>query len=80
MHSHSAKTPKNGDISRRLTIAKSLVMLIVSHLLAGCAGVHNPKDPLEPINRGIYRFNDAVDKAVIKPVAKGYSAVMPTTG
>jgi len=26
LHSHSAKSPKNGDISRWLTLAKSLVM------------------------------------------------------
>lgn len=49
-------------------------------LLAGCAGGRNPADPLEPINRNIYRFNDSVDKAVIKPVAQGYKAVMPLTG
>jgi phospholipid-binding lipoprotein MlaA len=33
---------------------------------------------LEPINRGIYKFNDAVDKAVVKPVAQGYKAVLPS--
>jgi phospholipid-binding lipoprotein MlaA len=55
-------------------------LLIASLLLAGCAGAHNPNDPLEPLNRGIYRFNDALDKAVLKPAAKGYIAVMPTTG
>jgi len=55
-------------------------LLFVSLLLAGCAGAHNPNDPLEPFNRGVYRFNDALDKAVLKPAAKGYSAVMPTTG
>ena len=46
-------------------------------LLTGCAGARNPSDPLEPLNRGVYRFNDAVDKAAIKPVAKAYDAVMP---
>lgn len=35
-------------------------------------------DPLEPINRGIYGFNDAVDRAVIKPVAQGYEKVVPS--
>jgi len=55
-------------------------LLISSMLVAGCAGVHNPEDPLEPLNRGVYRFNDALDKAFLKPVAKGYSAVMPTPG
>ena len=42
--------------------------------------VYNRADPLEPINRSIYKFNDTVDKAVIKPVARGYQAVMPAVG
>jgi phospholipid-binding lipoprotein MlaA len=46
--------------------------------LAGCATATDPRDPLEPLNRGIYKFNDTVDKAVIKPVAQGYKAVLPT--
>ena len=47
--------------------------------LAGCASPsHNPKDPFETFNRGIYKFNDTLDKAVVKPVAKGYSAVVPS--
>lgn len=55
-------------------------LLISSLLLTGCAGAHNPIDPLEPLNRGVYRFNDTLDKALLKPAAKGYSAVMPTAG
>ena len=55
-------------------------LLFASALLTGCAAAHNPNDPLEPFNRGVYRFNDALDKALLKPAAKGYSAVMPTTG
>lgn len=46
-------------------------------LLIGCANQAN-KDPLEGINRGIYKFNDVADKAVIKPISKGYKAVAPT--
>lgn len=46
--------------------------------LAGCATATDPRDPLEPINRGIYKFNDTVDKAVLKPVAQGYKAVLPS--
>lgn len=54
----------------------SLLLAMLS--LGGCASLHtNPKDPLEPLNRGVYRFNDALDKAVVKPVARGYNAVMP---
>ncbi|MGC2456663.1 MAG: VacJ family lipoprotein [Gallionellaceae bacterium] len=49
-----------------------------SLLFGGCASSsHNPQDPFESFNRGVYRFNDTVDKAVVKPVAKGYNAVMP---
>lgn len=46
--------------------------------LAGCAAATDPRDPIEPVNRGIYKFNDTVDKAVIKPVAQGYKAVLPS--
>ncbi|RPI48690.1 MAG: VacJ family lipoprotein [Betaproteobacteria bacterium] len=51
-------------------------LLIVVGVLSGCAH-QNTRDPLEPLNRGIYTFNDAVDRAVLKPVATGYRAVLP---
>ena len=35
------------------------------------------RDPLEGYNRAIYKFNDTLDRFVLKPVAKGYKAVMP---
>ncbi|OFZ66413.1 MAG: ABC transporter [Betaproteobacteria bacterium RBG_16_56_24] len=57
-----------------------LALLVSSLLVTGCAGARNPDDPLEPLNRGIYRFNDTMDKAIIKPVAKGYNAAMPAFG
>lgn len=58
------------------------VIVLTAVALTGCASTHakNPADPLESINRSIYKFNDSVDKAVIKPVARGYQAVMPTVG
>jgi len=48
-------------------------------LLGGCASSeHRVKsDPWEPMNRGIYRFNDAVDRTALKPVAKAYVKVTP---
>ncbi len=39
--------------------------------------VANPKDPFEPWNRKVYAFNDAIDEAVLKPVATAYTKVMP---
>ena len=54
----------------------ALLLLI---LLTGCASGPNanPRDPLEPFNRGVYKFNDAVDTAVLKPVATAYRDVIP---
>lgn len=54
-------------------------MLLVLFLLGGCASGPNanPHDPLEPFNRGVYKFNDAVDTAVLKPVATAYRDVTP---
>lgn len=58
-----------------------LSLLLASLALGGCASPsHNPKDPFESFNRGVYQFNDALDKAVVKPAAKGYDAVMPAPG
>jgi phospholipid-binding lipoprotein MlaA len=37
----------------------------------------NPRDPLEPFNRGVYKFNGVVDDAVLKPVATAYQQVTP---
>ncbi|MCG2633684.1 MAG: VacJ family lipoprotein [Gammaproteobacteria bacterium] len=34
-------------------------------------------DPLEGVNRAIYRFNDTLDTYVMKPVAKGYDWLLP---
>lgn len=52
-------------------------LLVAACTLCGCAAGPNPRDPLEPFNRQVYAFNDGVDKAVLKPVAKGYVAVVP---
>jgi phospholipid-binding lipoprotein MlaA len=48
-------------------------------LLAGCATTNmgTPGDPLERMNRATHRFNDAVDRAVLKPVATGYRDHVP---
>jgi phospholipid-binding lipoprotein MlaA len=53
------------------------VSVMLAGMLGGCATQDN-KDPLEGLNRGIYKFNDTVDKAAIKPVAGAYKAVLPS--
>jgi phospholipid-binding lipoprotein MlaA len=52
--------------------------LLFAGPLAGCAtSGGNPADPLERVNRVTFAFNDAADKVVLIPVAKGYRAVFP---
>ncbi len=54
-------------------------LLLICLSLFGCAAGSNanPRDPLEPLNRGVYRFNDAVDTVVLKPVARAYRGALP---
>jgi len=52
-------------------------------LVAGCATgpaayAANPADPFEPFNRGVSRFNETVDNAVLAPVATAYQRVLPS--
>lgn len=57
-----------------------LVILLILASLAGCATTSPAEeayDPLEGINRAVFAFNDAVDKAVLKPVADTYMDVVP---
>lgn len=61
-----------------------LGMLAAVVLLTACATIKAPppgeriaEDPWEPFNRNIYAFNRGVDKAVLRPLARGYDYVTP---
>ncbi|MFA5592849.1 MAG: VacJ family lipoprotein [Micavibrio sp.] len=41
------------------------------------AGGEQIDDPFESVNRGVFAFNEVVDKAVLEPVARGYRYVTP---
>lgn len=63
---------------RLFGLSRAIVALAVAGLLSGCAHrLDNPEDPWESYNRGMYAFNDGLDRAVIKPVAEVYDAVTP---
>lgn len=54
----------------------ALILSILS--VTGCATTQkHPDDPLEPMNRAIYGFNEVVDKVAMRPIAKVYKAVTP---
>jgi phospholipid-binding lipoprotein MlaA len=46
-------------------------VLACACILAGCATGPDPRDPYEGFNRKVFAFNEGLDKAVLKPVAKG---------
>lgn len=69
--------------SPRISIHRSLCiagLAFASALLSGCATgpAANPHDPIEPFNRGVYKFNDTVDRAVVRPAATVYRDVLPS--
>ncbi len=63
---------------KNLTL-KTLLSAVAVLALSACASGPDGeiKDPIEGVNRGIFKFNDVVDTAVMKPVAKGYRAAVP---
>jgi phospholipid-binding lipoprotein MlaA len=62
----------------RVLISSVVVLSLLSHTgYANSSKQVNPKDPYEPFNRVMYDFNDFVDNAVLKPVARFYNKIMP---
>jgi len=68
--------PAAGKMARGSWAMLALFVLLSSGCASGPGA--NPRDPLEPFNRGVYQFNETVDRAVIKPVATAYRDVLPS--
>lgn len=69
-------------VSRRLAACMQVILLLqITTLLptGAWADEEQPKnvDPLEVINRPIYRLNDVADRYVLRPAGKGYNFVVP---
>ncbi len=61
-----------------IIVTLSLVfMLCVSLTLIPKNVYSSDDDPLEPINRAVFNFNEVIDDNVLEPVAKGYRAITP---
>jgi phospholipid-binding lipoprotein MlaA len=59
-------------------------IIIATLLICSCSTTKNfnnyddqyaQKDPFEKVNRVIFKFNHALDRAIVRPTAKGYRAV-----
>jgi phospholipid-binding lipoprotein MlaA len=78
-----------GEMPTMTKLPHKILILALCAFLAlgttGCARSVNPQegykaginDPLEPINRGVFAFNNALDKVLIDPLAKLYNALLP---
>ncbi len=65
------------------TSIKIMASVLALILVAGCAtnaappDQRHPDDPWEPFNRNMYTVNRTLDKAVVRPIARGYTTVVP---
>ncbi|MEN9911566.1 MAG: hypothetical protein RI956_10 [Pseudomonadota bacterium] len=75
---------QNNDLIRLMRCYSSLIRYVLIAVLAslsiGCASVTTPnaKDPFEFYNRTMFKVNTTVDTAITQPIARGYTAVIPS--
>ena len=59
----------------------ALALALVCLAAVGCASQaplkRDPRDPLERVNRATFAFNDTLDRAITKPLARTYRKVTP---
>lgn len=82
------RTPDAATAGRAASAARTALAATALVWLSGCATVPpgstaapvaatTPADPWEAWNRQVYAFNDAVDGAVVRPVATAYRDAVP---
>ena len=64
------------------TIMRWVSIALMALFLNACASIPpgstaDPRDPFERYNRAMFSFNQTVDEKVLKPVATGYTDVIP---
>tara|TARA_Y100000817_G_C16788066_1_gene513764 strand:- start:239 stop:967 length:729 start_codon:yes stop_codon:yes gene_type:complete len=63
---------------KQMRIHKKGLLLSLLLVLIIVPSVHaSDDDPLEPLNRAIFEFNEIVDDNVLEPIAKGYKYITP---
>jgi len=60
----------------RIQIRVMTVLFALGLSAGGCATSGDPRDPLEPVNRVVYHFNDGVDHLLVRPAAELYRGRM----
>lgn len=61
--------------------ARCAALAALGALLVACASknsaTYDERDPLEPVNRVIFKVNDVVDRILFRPAAAGYEFAVP---
>jgi len=73
---------KKSSVSNTIRPAPLVPLCLLLLLAGGCASqsaqLTDPQsDPWEPFNRKVYTFNEGLDQAILRPIAKGYDKIMP---
>jgi phospholipid-binding lipoprotein MlaA len=80
MRSHNKAQPlESNKMNRSVARFRTSLACLIACLafMGGCASTNHPRDPLEPLNRGIYTFNEAVDTTLLRPAAELYHGLVP---
>src|SRR4030095_11878211 len=62
------------------SLLRTAAAVLIATLAAGCAATPGrtlPDDRWEKLNRGVYKFNDTVDRAALQPIAQGSRKITP---
>lgn len=63
-----------------MTLNRLLTAALLLLLTAACSTTPErqaARDPFEPVNRAVFQFNDAADRAIVGPAARTYARVTP---
>jgi phospholipid-binding lipoprotein MlaA len=79
---HLQAGPQRWSRAERRPRATWRAALALACGLVGCASVPqgrapDPRDHMERFNRSVYQFNTALDRAILRPVARGYVKITP---
>lgn len=66
----------------KIRTVRPAACILAFAFLSACAttpdsSTRDARDPFEPVNRSIYRFNEGVDRAILRPTARAYRTVVP---
>lgn len=74
------RTARCSATALRAPVFRALAMMLALWCGLPSAQAQSELDPWEGYNRWMYNANDGLDRYIVRPVAKGYDAIMPEAG